>query len=90
VQAYTFEPLLNGFENTECIGIREKLFKRHWAKAEESIQVGVRQLQTILVLTNLQSILGQSNENTLVKVTSFVQDATALRYLDFLLGWGVG
>jgi hypothetical protein len=33
---------MRGSENAECVDIREKLFKEHWAKTEESIQVGTR------------------------------------------------
>jgi hypothetical protein len=42
VQAFAFKSLMRGSENAECVDIREKLFKEHWAKTEESIQVGTR------------------------------------------------
>jgi hypothetical protein len=54
VPAFTFEPLLNGLESTECVGLREELFKRQWAKTEETIQVGMNSslYEAILVLKN--------------------------------------
>lgn len=41
VQAFIFEPLLNGLEGPQCVDVRERLFKSSWAETEESIQAGL-------------------------------------------------
>jgi len=55
---------LNGLETLENVGRREELFRRTWGETEEAIKV----------------ILGEANEDTLAKVTSFVQDTAPTEY----------
>lgn len=43
----SFDTLLNGLENAACIRVREELFKKHWAKTEESIQARAEKAEII-------------------------------------------
>lgn len=76
-----FERLLNGLESDECVDLRQELFTRYWARAEEQILVNTFVCKSLrIAITNLQSILGESNKDTLKKVTSFVQDTRQIEY----------
>lgn len=39
MQAWGFERLLSGIENSECVKLRHELFEKFWGEAEGRIQV---------------------------------------------------
>jgi hypothetical protein len=61
---FTFVPLLDGLENPECVALRQRLFEQSWGQAERRIQ----------------DIMSHANNDTLVDVTSFIQETTITEY----------
>lgn len=60
-----FVPLLGGAEASECVSLRESMFKSSWATVEARVQ----------------GILREANSATLDEVTTFVQDETSPKYV---------